>query len=173
MCCVLCGVVFCCLICSVLLLELCGMLCGVFEFVFYYVLGGGVLFGLVVIGKFVFIGCVFGVSGVFKGFVWGDCVLWCVVFVGGLFVVGVCVCEFGVLDVSVLMVMVSGVCVVCVGVLVGVGMVMGWGCTSGYGIVGNSWLSARSAAYMVMFMLVGVVMVMMFDMNEVLGVDLM
>jgi uncharacterized membrane protein YedE/YeeE len=48
---------------------------------------------------------------------------------------------------------------------------MGRGCTSGHGIVGNSRLSARSAAYTVTFMLAGAVTATMFDTNEALGVD--
>ena len=144
---------------------------GALEFAPHHALGGGVLLGLAVIGELALTGRVLGVSGAFKGLVRGDRAPWRVAFVGGLLAAGACARELGALDASVSTAMVSGARAACAGALVGVGTAMGRGCTSGHGIVGNSRLSARSAAYTVTFMLAGAVTATMLDTNEALGVD--
>jgi uncharacterized membrane protein YedE/YeeE len=137
----------------------------------HHALGGGVLLGIAVIGKLALSGRVLGVSGAFKGLVRGAREPWRLAFIGGLLAAGACARELGALDASVSTAMVSGARAACAGALVGVGTAMGRGCTSGHGIVGNSRLSARSAAYTVTFMLAGAVTATMFDTNEALGVD--
>lgn len=59
------------------------------DFIFVFVVIGGVLIGLVVVLLMFMIGCIVGISGIFLGGIFGlfnDCV-WCIVFVMGFIVV--------------------------------------------------------------------------------------
>ena len=117
---------------------------------------GGLLIGLAATLFFLFLGRVFGISGILGGLFrpQKNDTLWRIVIISGL-ILGALTTHL-LINTTETIVTVSGGKLIAGGLLMGFGTRLGSGCTSGHGVCGISRLSPRSIYATLVFMIAGI-----------------